>query len=342
MAHRARLLAVLVGLGIGLGGVTGGHAAVVRVANDGVDGPGCGGLTDPCRTITRAIANAVDGDRILVGPGRYGDVDGNGLLSGPEEEVPADSRDRSTISVNKRLTIESAAGAAATVIETIHRDGVKLLVAGTVFGGRSKGFTVRGLGAPDESGITAGGGGNAVTRIVDNVVTGFRNGSGIDAAGDRVEITGNVISESAVGVEVSTPSAVISGNAIVRNSVGVSALSAGLTMQGNLVSANDVGVVVGFGAGTLQRNVILANRRCGVEVTGASRLSVTLGNIFGNGGSTNCGIQNHDTTLVVDATRNYWGSDSGPGANPADQPAGPVDFVPFATRPYSIAVETGR
>ena len=45
--------------------------------------------TAPCRSISRGIANAADGDTIVVGPGRYGDLDRDGTLSEPNEEGPS-------------------------------------------------------------------------------------------------------------------------------------------------------------------------------------------------------------------------------------------------------------
>ena len=54
------------------------HTGVTwRVANNGVDSPGCGSHRLPCRTITQGIENAAPGDRVLVGPGLYGDVNGS-------------------------------------------------------------------------------------------------------------------------------------------------------------------------------------------------------------------------------------------------------------------------
>jgi hypothetical protein len=47
--------------------------------------------TSPCRSITRAIARAVDGDHIVGGPGVYGDIDHDGQSITPGDEVaPAD------------------------------------------------------------------------------------------------------------------------------------------------------------------------------------------------------------------------------------------------------------
>src|SRR5262245_14686348 len=65
------------------------NAATLRVANNGVDGAGCGTTTSPCRSLSRAIANAVAGDRIIVGPGRYGDLDRDGTFGESGEETGA-------------------------------------------------------------------------------------------------------------------------------------------------------------------------------------------------------------------------------------------------------------
>jgi hypothetical protein len=55
---------------------------VLRVTNDGADSATCGSTAKPCRSISRAIENASDGDIIEVGAGRYGDISGMGTLTG--------------------------------------------------------------------------------------------------------------------------------------------------------------------------------------------------------------------------------------------------------------------
>src|SRR5262245_19615832 len=50
------------------------RAGTLYVGNNGEDLPGCGSSADPCRSIGAAIRAASDGDRIVVGPGRYGDL----------------------------------------------------------------------------------------------------------------------------------------------------------------------------------------------------------------------------------------------------------------------------
>jgi len=68
-------------------GVAVADSATLNVANNGVDSDICGAASAPCRSISQAIANAADGDTVVVGPGRYGDLNGDGRLGGPGEEA---------------------------------------------------------------------------------------------------------------------------------------------------------------------------------------------------------------------------------------------------------------
>src|SRR5262245_46449517 len=57
------------------------------VAENGQDASGCGGgWATACRSITQAIGLANAGDIILVGPGRYGDLNRNGVIGEAGEE----------------------------------------------------------------------------------------------------------------------------------------------------------------------------------------------------------------------------------------------------------------
>ncbi len=65
------------------------EAKVLYVANNGLDSASCGLLASPCRSLTQAIANASANDRIIVGPGRYGDLNEDRILgNSPGEENP--------------------------------------------------------------------------------------------------------------------------------------------------------------------------------------------------------------------------------------------------------------
>src|SRR5262245_29462563 len=87
-------------------------------ANNGVDSVACGVSDSPCRSISRAIANAAAGDTIVVGPGYYGDLNQDGAYddAGDEAGTPA-SGCLCVINVNKRVTLKSRDGADATFID---------------------------------------------------------------------------------------------------------------------------------------------------------------------------------------------------------------------------------
>src|SRR6185369_1185356 len=121
-------------------------AATVLVANNGVDDGNCGGKTAPCRTITRGIAVAGAGDTVLVGPGRYGDLNGDGLFNAPGEETADLGNCDCVVAVNKPLKLLSRDGASATVIDigSANLIGVRLDANGVVFGKKGKGFTITG------------------------------------------------------------------------------------------------------------------------------------------------------------------------------------------------------
>jgi len=140
------VLLLLAVAGLGLGALAGAaEAATLNVANNGVDSGTCGAAASPCRSISQAIANASAGDRIVVGPGRYGDLDGDGAFTSAGEEAPSVACS-CMIKVDKAVTIESRAGAGATVLDAGGLPGtvVGILASGVVFGRAKKGFTLTG------------------------------------------------------------------------------------------------------------------------------------------------------------------------------------------------------
>ena len=96
-------------------------AATRYVSDIGSDGPGCGlALTSACRSITQAIDLANPGDTILVGPGRYGDLNRNGILGEAGEELgyltpPASCS--CVLRIEKQVIVISSGGAAVTMID---------------------------------------------------------------------------------------------------------------------------------------------------------------------------------------------------------------------------------
>lgn len=94
----------------------------LHVENHGVDSPTCGDKKAPCRSISQAIDNAAPNDGIVVGPGRYGDLDGDGSFAGiGEEQAEAGGGCFCMIKVDKPLSIESRDGANATVLDAVER-----------------------------------------------------------------------------------------------------------------------------------------------------------------------------------------------------------------------------
>jgi hypothetical protein len=126
-------------------------SATLNVTNDGADSASCGAPTKPCRTISQAIENAMDGDSIEVGAGIYGNVSGNVNFTGPGDEhaqmgnLPNEG---CIICINKGVHIYSLQGAAVTTIQglpsTPFASTVMIQSDGVIFGRASGGFTMTG------------------------------------------------------------------------------------------------------------------------------------------------------------------------------------------------------
>jgi nitrous oxidase accessory protein NosD len=125
-----------------------------------------------------------------------------------------------------------------------------------------------------------------------------------------------------------------------RNSVegcgtGFAVAAPGYVLTRNLAIGNGVGFNLSD-FGELSRSAALGNASTGVTLNAESTPGLLFANTFaGNGGAgANCGLINNTGTAVV-ASGNFWGSTSGPGADPADQACngagGSVTTSPFAT-----------
>ena len=86
------------------------------------------------------------GDTLLVGPGRYGDLDADGVLANlGEENGPGIPGSLGGVRVNKPLTILSTSGAEATIIDVNRqqlRRSCEIVADGVRFGERDAGFTL--------------------------------------------------------------------------------------------------------------------------------------------------------------------------------------------------------
>ncbi len=222
------------------------HAETLWTKNSGIDSPSCGSGGSPCRSISQAIANAQDGDTIYVGPGRYGNVNGDGSFSGPGDEQPevnAAQWDGSgcLVCINKGVHIYSTAGAELTVIDSggaqpQYQSTVLILSDGVDFGAEQHGFTLTGGNAHGVT-IEPNFGAKGVARNISvsgNIDIG--DGDGVYFFGDdldgssyegcppmactfsaRVLIAGNRLVNNGNGVNLSTNNWSGPGTVVVRD-----------------------------------------------------------------------------------------------------------------------------
>jgi hypothetical protein len=319
-------------------------ATVLQVANNGLDAAGCGTKAAPCRSITRAIDNAVAGDTIVVGPGRYGDLDHDGVVGEPNEEGP---RIGGLVLIDKAVTVVSSSGAVWTIIDTggSNQNVVRIIASGARFGKAKKGFT---LVNSTNAGVTVdGGAANVVVEgnLAVRTGTGFRVG----ASGSGNLALGNVASANTDGFALGG-----SGGAVGRSNLAVANAGNGFGISGDGVRCEDDVAIgnagFGFHAGpysdaTLVNDIAidnlqavfggsgdslavtgltaLANLEGGVHNQGTTTMTVAASNIFGNGtkalgGRVNCGTLNENNPLT--ASNVFWGIFEGPGSDPGDEP----------------------
>lgn len=337
-------------------------AAVLQVANNGLDAAACGSKAAPCRTISQAIDNAVAGDTIVVGPGRYGDLDRDGTLGEANEEGP---ETLAVILIDKAIAVESSAGAAVTVIDAagFNRKAVRITASGARFGKPKKGFTLfdssnAGVSVDDTAaGVIVEG------NLAIRTLTGFQVNS--DGAGNLLQ--GNIGSANSAGFGLGGPGAVARANLAVANSGdGFDLGGGGARCEGNIATGNGSfgygvffhttatiagGVAIGnvqgiFGGNGGQLDVsglaAIANLLDGVHNQGTTTMTLTASNLVGNGtkgpGSLNCGTINENNALT--ASNVFWGAAAGPGDDPADQVCDFGNAVtaiePIAPKPFKI------
>lgn len=322
------------------------RASTLYVANNGVDSSSCGAQLEPCRSIGQAISRANVGDTILVGPGLYGNLTDlfNYLASGEEQGGAACGGNRGEICVDKRLTIQSIGGAAATVIS--ETNGMTLLSDGIVVGGEGKGFTFAHSGIwfpPGTSGNSVSGSAVSSAVVIEGNSHTFAHntvgaGTAYTSAGSSLRIRGsghfvdqNVLTNSAITLDGVGQAFV--GNVVIksspidigRNDSGTTPVTSGVIIQGNTFVGNiDDALYLYTGASaTINRNNIFGN------TTNVSPLNCAVHNQSGN---------------AIDATNNFWGASSGPGPEPADDvcndAGSSTTVIPFATQQFA-AVSSG-
>ncbi|NTX16619.1 right-handed parallel beta-helix repeat-containing protein [Myxococcus sp. CA051A] len=340
----------------------------LHVANNALDSATCGAKANPCRSISRAIAHARDGDRILVHPGRYGDLNADGDFSDPgDEAAEVQTGCRCMILINKRLKVESTGGAQVTVLAAAGAvlDVVNITASNVSFGDYGKGFTLTGAGkVTDDDGIGLDVLGGRDVRVIGNIAQGNRD-AGFAIRGDNHTVRDNVSTGNGMGFSLGsdTEGHTVKENLATNNGNdevfghGFAVGGQKGTYEGNKAIGNrGIGFYLVLFSGTsdfeFEDNEAIGNRGAGMWVRFGAQLKVRSSNFFGNlgesvGGSfpaaPNCGLVN-DMGGPIDAARNYWGAATGPGPDPADD-AGPGSIcdvngttvvVPFDSTPNSL------
>jgi hypothetical protein len=304
--------------------------ATLYVANNGVDLAACGSTAQPCRSVNQAILLASDGDKIVVGPGRY---------TPTEEGTPGGCT--CMINVNKRLTITSRDGASITVLDAqaISIDVVAITANNVVFGKKKKGFSlVNGSAGLSIATATTG------VQVTGNQA-GQNTGAGFELDGDDAVVTGNQAAANAFsGFSVRGTGHKLVGNLAAGNVPhGFAIFGSDHQLTGNLATDNSLGFSINTPATGnihLTGSEAVGNSGPGIDIASGTTgvMTVNKGNIFGNdSGGANCGLSNSSGT-TVDAKNNFWGAAAGPGVDPADKicGSGSATFTPVAIKEFKV------
>ena len=324
-------------------------AATRYVTDSGTDSPSCGAdLATACRSITQAIKLANAGDTVLVGPGRYGDLNRSGVLGDMPGEETGSPGCGCAVSINKPVIVISSKGAAVTVVDsrTVYLvQNVLLITNGGEFGRPGKGFTVTetrhiGYKANNGHGIVIDSINVMVrgNRVVYTVTSEYSESVGILPVNDApVRIEGNQVLFFNVGI-AGRAGSVVSKNEVTLNTFGIS-MGAGKVV-GNVAAWNRYGIGVS-GNATATGNAVYANEVTGFSVSATFSGIMTKNNIFANGNTSSaCGLTN--SLAGLKAANNYWGAPSGPGAAPANNvcnlSGASATTTPYATTPFAVTV----
>lgn len=336
----------------------------LHVANNGTDSSACGAIDSACRSISQAIANAVAGDTILVRPGRYGDLDGDGVLGSLGEETGSpDVSAQGAVYVGKSLTILSTSGAESTRIDAggARQAAVELAADGVRFGDKGRGFTL--VGGQSYGLYTAGrtnihvAGNSASSQFAGYVLrpggpmdvranSASGNSIGFWVIGfqpaEAVTLVANVATRNEVGIQSGgiAPHRIINNVASGNTAWGIAIEWGAVRIVGNQVTGNRRGLQVNSTSDQPVEPVIVRNNFVGNQLNGLDVLMGPVGgtirlrdnNFFGNG---NCGVTNQSLqAFIVDARNNYWGAPTGPSfQDPAD--AACVGNQPILVSPFA-------
>jgi hypothetical protein len=305
-------------------------AKTLAVAVNGADSGACGPATAPCRSISAALANAADGDKIVVGPGRYGDVTGDGDFDDAGEEAASPgSGCLCVVNVTKRVTLSSRDGTDVTVIDGVAVSRVVHFDTGSA-GATLSGFTITGgaTGVYVESAATD-------LRLLGDVV---RNGSGdafyVNANGAVLQ-NDRAIGHGVNGFNIDAASGASLRGCVAQSNAGggfyFTGVDNGLVKQSLAIANGDFGFASAIGGGVSFTGVAALDNGDGgvLRAVGLTQGKVTGSSIVANGWTANCGVYGDAN---FDATKNFWGAATGPGVSPANgvcPGSGTVTTAPF-------------
>jgi Right handed beta helix region len=233
-------------------------AETLFVASNGLDSTTCGAKSEPCRSISAAIDLAQAGDRILVGPGVYGDLNADGDFDDDgEENAEQGFGCECMINLLKSIELKSMDGASSTIIDVGFPIlgqiiAVSISADDVSFGARGKGFHVT---SREFATAAASGSPRALAGVaVDDQAAGAR-------------IRGNLVTKAVDGFVVSGTGAELRDNT-AANSARNGFL---ITGEGHLIrdntSMNNVGGgfdIIGSDH-TIVGNSVIGNRTCGIS-----------------------------------------------------------------------------
>jgi len=351
MLPRTTLIVTLLGALLLLG-ATAASAATLNVAVGGTDADGCGTKAAPCRSITRAIDAALPGDKILVGPGRYGDLDADGTIgeAGEEGADPA-----GLVVIDKPVVIESVEGAATTVIDAAgtNLDTIVITASGARLGKAKKGFTLTGslrsgvAFAPQVTGATVigcravrntlGFGGKAGGNVLIGDIAEANTGDGFIFTGGRMTFTAcRATGNDGSGFTTDGDANVLKGCVASANADdGFRLQGEGTVLTGSVANGNQVGLRASDVGLVITTNSFLGNTDAGIVVT-APNVTITNSNVFGNGtGGGNCGVQTAGAgSANLDGV--CFGAPTGPGDDPADEICGTITVLEIIDKVIKI------
>jgi hypothetical protein len=195
--------------------------------------------------------------------------------------------------------------------------------------------------------------------ITDNIAIATPDGYGFNGEhnilepgpGGRAEVRRNWSIGNLVGFGIGGRNVVFTDNVAENNHQG--ALIGGneiVVRRNSITNSGREGVFLGGVFEAFTGNSVIGSRGPGVVVSIGSSIKLFSGNnIYGNGTSnvrfadeprSNCGLYNASGTQLL-ATRTFWGSSAGPGADPADEICEALNgsstvVEPVAVRPFKM------